>query len=264
VASQESTARLVTAFASGTAIGTLGGLIGLGGAEFRLPLLLSVFGFAALQAVILNKTISLVVVVSALVFRSTAVPFTAVISEWPVIVNLVAGSLIGAWLGADLATRLSAQVLHRVIALLLFAVALVLVFLHDQAAAAPAMQGIPLIVAGIVAGCIIGAIASLLGVAGGEFLIPTLVLLFGIDVKLAGSLALAVSLPTMLVGLARYRRDRSFAVVRANAAFVIVMAAGSIAGAFLGTRLLPLVPAAIIVPMLASILVISAIRIWRH
>jgi uncharacterized membrane protein YfcA len=264
VASQESTARLVTAFASGTAIGTLGGLIGLGGAEFRLPLLLSVFGFAALQAVILNKTISLVVVVSALVFRSTAVPFTAVISEWPVIVNLVAGSLIGAWLGADIATRLSGQVLHRVIALLLFAVALVLVFLHDQAAAAPAMQGIPLIVAGIVAGCIIGAIASLLGVAGGEFLIPTLVLLFGIDVKLAGSLALAVSLPTMLVGLARYRRDQSFAVVRANAAFVIVMAAGSIAGAFLGTRLLPLVPAAIIVPMLATILVISAIRIWRH
>jgi hypothetical protein len=32
-------------------------------------------------------------------------------------------------------------------------------------------------------------IASLLGVAGGEFLIPTLVLLFGADIKLAGSLS---------------------------------------------------------------------------
>ena len=51
--------------------------------------------------------------------------------------------------------------------------------------------------------------ASLLGVAGGEFLIPTLALLFGADIKLAGSLSLAVSLPTMLVGLARYSRDQS-------------------------------------------------------
>ena len=52
--------------------------------------------------------------------------------------------------------------------------------------------GSTLIVAGLVAGFCIGIVASLLGVAGGELLIPTLVLLFGIDVKLAGSLSLAV------------------------------------------------------------------------
>ena len=44
------------------AIGVLGGMIGLGGAEFRLPLLIGVFGFVALQAVILNKAMSLIVV----------------------------------------------------------------------------------------------------------------------------------------------------------------------------------------------------------
>ena len=38
------------------AIGTLGGLIGLGGAEFRLPLLISYFRFRGLEAVILNKS----------------------------------------------------------------------------------------------------------------------------------------------------------------------------------------------------------------
>ena len=52
--------RAVT-FGSGAVIGVLGGLIGLGGAEFRLPLLIKTFGFAALDAVILNKSISLVV-----------------------------------------------------------------------------------------------------------------------------------------------------------------------------------------------------------
>jgi uncharacterized membrane protein YfcA len=41
-----------------------------------------------------------------------------------------------------------------------------------------------------------------MGVAGGELLIPTIVLLYGIDIKLAGSLSLAVSLPTMLVAFA--------------------------------------------------------------
>ena len=61
------------------------------------------------------------------------------------------------------------------------------------------MTGAAQMVAGIVAGFVIGVIASLLGVAGGEFLIPTLVLLFGADIKLAGRLSLAVSLPNMLV-----------------------------------------------------------------
>lgn len=38
------------AFGGGAIIGTLGGLIGLGGAEFRLPLLIGAFHFASLEA----------------------------------------------------------------------------------------------------------------------------------------------------------------------------------------------------------------------
>jgi uncharacterized protein len=41
-------------FLAGAGVGVLGGLTGLGGAEFRLPLLIGVFGFAALSAVIVN------------------------------------------------------------------------------------------------------------------------------------------------------------------------------------------------------------------
>ena len=62
-------------FAAGALVGLIGGLVGLGGAEFRLPLLLTVFGFAALAAVIVNKAMSLVVVVAAIPARLTAVPF---------------------------------------------------------------------------------------------------------------------------------------------------------------------------------------------
>jgi uncharacterized membrane protein YfcA len=47
-----------------------------------------------------------------------------------------------------------------------------------------------------------------MGVAGGEVLIPTIVLLFGAEITLAGSLGLLVSLPTMVVVFARYSRDQ--------------------------------------------------------
>ena len=96
----------VAAFAAGGVIGTLGGLIGLGGAEFRLPLLVGLFGFPTLEAVILNKAMSLIVVATALPFRTAAVPFAEVAAHWPVIVNLLAGSVAGAWFGAGWAIGL--------------------------------------------------------------------------------------------------------------------------------------------------------------
>nr|WP_192358321.1 sulfite exporter TauE/SafE family protein [Mesorhizobium mediterraneum] len=253
------------AFAVGTGVGSLGGLIGLGGAEFRLPLLIGLFRFAALEAVILNKAASLVVVATALPFRATTVPLASVAAQWPIIFNLLAGSLLGAWFGAGWATRLKSATLYKVIAALLILIAIVLAFGHDpDAAGLQLVTGAALIVAGIIAGFAIGVVASLLGVAGGELLIPTLVLLFGADIKLAGSLSLAVSLPTMLVGFTRYSRDQSFSVIGRNKMFLLAMAAGSIVGTYIGGRLLGVVPEQILLPLLAAVLVISAYKIWRH
>ncbi|ODT16820.1 MAG: permease [Kaistia sp. SCN 65-12] len=259
------TARPMWAFGSGTLIGTLGGLIGIGGAEFRLPLLISVFRFAALEAVILNKAMSLVVVASALPFRAATVPLSALAAHWPIILNLLCGSLLGAWFGASWAVRMKQELLYRIIALLLVVIAAILLFGHDAATtSAPSLSDLPLAVAGVAAGFIIGVVASLLGVAGGELLIPTLVLLFGADIKLAGSLSLAVSLPTMLVGFARYSRDGSFTVIGKNKGFLFIMAAGSLVGTFLGGLLLGAVPSTILLPMLTVILLLSAVKVWQH
>lgn len=237
----------------------------MGGAEFRLPLLIGAFRFVALEAVILNKAMSLVVVASALPFRATTVPWEAVAANWTIIVNLLAGSLAGAWFGAGWATRLKSETLYRIIAVLLVMIAVVLVVGHDpRGAGHPPLEGPAQFVAGVVAGVSIGVVASLLGVAGGELLIPTLVLLFGCDIKLAGSLSLAVSLPTMLMGFTRYSRDSSFAVLGRNKTFVLVMAVGSIVGSFIGAQLLGIVPSAVLLPLLAIILLVSAIKVWRH
>jgi uncharacterized protein len=214
--------------------------------------------------VILNKAMSLVVVASALPFRAGTVPFGAVAEHWPIIVNLLAGSLLGAWFGASWATRLKSQTLYRVIAIMLGLIAIVLLFGHGTTGSGAILTGAAQAVTGVIAGFGIGIVSALLGVAGGELLIPPLVLLFGADIKLAGSLSLAVSLPTMLVGFTRYSQDRSFAVLGQNRTFVLVMAAGSVVGSFIGGKLLGLVPSPILLPFLAVILVISAVKVWRH
>ncbi|MGW6606072.1 sulfite exporter TauE/SafE family protein [Streptomyces sp. NPDC055036] len=248
-------------FGAGAVIGVLGGMIGLGGAEFRLPLLIGLFGFAALSAVILNKATSLVVVLPA---RLAAVPAAEVAARWPVAVNLLAGSLLGAWAGASWAVRMRSSALYRVLAALMVLMAGALLVTHTttlDTLALPLWAQVP---CGVAAGFGIGVVAAIMGVVGGELLIPTIVLLFGEDIKTAGSLSLLVSLPTMLVAFARYSRDGSFAVLGANLCFTMTMAAGSISGAVLGGLLLGVFPDLVLIPVLAVILLVSAVKLARH
>ncbi len=203
------------------------------------------------------------VVAAGLAARSGAVPVATVLQQWPVIATLLAGSLLGAWIGAAWAVRLGAA-LYRVIALALVGIALVLLLAHEPGIVALDLSPIARTLAGVAAGFAIGVVASLLGVAGGELLIPTLILLFGLDAKVAGSVSLAVSLPTMLVGFARYGRDGAFGVLRANRAFLLALAGGSLVGVVLGGYLLHFVSTALLVPLLAVILLVSAAKLWRH
>jgi len=242
----------------------LGGLIGLGGAEFRLPLLIGIFGFVALQAVIVNKAMSLIVVATALPARLLDVPLGDVADEWAIVLNLLVGSMIGAWLGASWATRMASATLYRVLAALLVLIAVALAANHAGTLPSLDLPPVAQVPAGIIAGVGIGIVAAIMGVAGGELLIPTIVLLYAVDIKLAGSLSLAVSLPTMLVAFARYSQDNSFAVLAANKMFVVAMAGGSIAGTLLGGLLLGVVPAGIIIPLLVALLLASAYKVWQH
>src|SRR5215207_6140226 len=89
----------VAALLYGVPIGLLGGLIGLGGAEFRLPVLAGVFGYAARRAVALNLAISLVTVVSALLIRGGRLSFAPLLGLLPVVVAMIAGAVSVAYVG---------------------------------------------------------------------------------------------------------------------------------------------------------------------
>ncbi|MHA7306786.1 sulfite exporter TauE/SafE family protein [Arthrobacter sp. TMN-49] len=251
-------------FLAGAAVGVLGGMIGLGGAEFRLPLLIGVFGFAALQAIIMNKAMSLIVVITALPARLFAVPLGELSPYLYIVLNLLAGSLVGAWIGAHWATRLKSKTLFRVIAVLLVLIAGLLFVTHFLVIDPPMIDPIPRTILGVVAGVLIGVVAALMGVAGGELLIPTIVLLFGTNIKIAGSLSLAVSLPTMLVAFARFSRDQSFSVLGQSKPFLVTMTLGSIAGTILGGLLLGVVPTLVLIPLLVLLLLLSSIKVWNH
>jgi len=120
------------------------------------------------------------------------------------------------------------------------------------------------VVAGVLFGLAIGLLSSLLGVAGGELIIPTMVFAFGADIKTAGTASLFISLPTVLVGLVRYSSRGVFNERRDLAETVAPMSVGSVIGAIIGGSLVGIVPAAALKIGLGVILIVSALRIFQH
>jgi uncharacterized protein len=251
---------------SGAVIAVLGGLIGLGGAEFRLPVLMGVFGLAARRAVPLNLLVSLVTVATALATRALQ---SAVTPAWDwrlAIAALMAGGVVGARLGVRFAGRWHDATLDRVIAGLLMAVA---TLLGVEAAAGDTVLGpfavgeVSVVISGLSLGLVIGVVSSLLGVAGGELLIPTFVFVFGADIKTAGTASLLVSLPTVAVGVFRYRASGGYAAQESIRRIGLPMALGSLAGASLGAGLVGWVDVRVLKAVLAVVLAVSALRMWR-
>lgn len=250
----------------GAPIGLLGGLIGLGGAEFRLPVLVEVFGYGARRAVALNLAISLITVASALLVRGGTLSPAPVISLLPVACAMIAGAVSAAYLGATLVHRISEALLERVVFVLLTGIGTALViesFLPGEAPGLLPDALVPRLLAGLVFGLGIGLVSSLLGVAGGELIIPTLVFAFGVDIKTAGTASLLISLPTVAVGVFRHHRLGAYAEKLDLTDTVAPMGAGSVIGAVAGGLLVGFFPATVLKFALGVILILSAMKTFR-
>ena len=258
--------RPLAAFCAGASVAILGGLIGLGGAEFRLPILIAVFALYAHRAVRINLLISLATLAMSAVARLGFLGSTNAYDFRVEIVGLVAGGVIAAWIGAGLLSRIPKARMMSVIALLLLVVAALLAAEalwppHAQwSALGPSSVLQP--IAALVAGLAIGAISSLLGVAGGEFLIPTLVFLFGADIKTAGTASVLISIPIVLTGVARHWRTGHYRSQSMLVYLAVPMAIGSVVGAAIGGYLAMWAPTDAVRLMLAAILALSAIKLW--
>lgn len=98
--------RFRLAFLYAVPIGLLGGLIGLGGAEFRLPVLAGVLKYSVSQAVPLNLAVSMVTLFVSLIIRSSILSLSPVVPFLTVVFSLIAGAVwlpfsVWLWLGGS-------------------------------------------------------------------------------------------------------------------------------------------------------------------
>lgn len=252
------------ALAAGLAVGTLGGLIGLGGAEFRLPILISTFALLPHRAVRFNLLVSLVTLTAA---AATRLEFHSSLEVGPfadVLTSMIVGGMIAAWIGAAALSRIPAKRLMSIIVVLLMMIALMLTIEATYATTfSLAVPDNPVArwIAGVAAGLFVGAVSSLLGVAGGEFIIPILVFVFGAGIKTAGTLSLLISLPIVAIGVLKHRLTGHYRSRDVLIRLVLPMSAGSVMGAFLGALLADVVASAALKVILAVILASSAVKL---
>lgn len=83
-------------------------------------------------------------------------------------------------------------------------------------------------------GLLAGLLSGLFGVGGGTVIVPLLVLLLHVDQRLAAGTSLAAIVPTASVGVISYAMTGAVAWIPA-----LILAAGAVVGAQIGTRLLP-------------------------
>jgi uncharacterized protein len=257
--------RPLAAACAGAAVAVLGGLIGLGGAEFRLPILIGIFALFPHRAVRTNLLISLATLAVSAIARLSFVHATSVADFQIEIAGMLLGGIVAAWLGAGYLRSIPKGRMMGVIAILLLATAALL-------AAEALMQGtvwsvmahgspwsFPIAVG---AGLLVGAISSLLGVAGGEFIIPILIFVFGADIKTAGTASVLISIPIVVTGVARHWLTGHYRSQSLLVYLVLPMAIGSGIGAVFGGYLAAWAPIDALRLVLAAILAVSAVKLW--
>ncbi len=250
----------------GFIVGVAGGLVGLGGAELRLPYLAGTLRLPLKNAVPVNLAVSLLTLLAALPARLLTLKTAGLNPFLAETAALGIGAVVGAYAGVDGLRRLSPQALARAVFALLLSLGLMMM-------AEPVVHFAPLglapdwtplrIAAGLLCGVLIGAISGLLGVAGGEVIIPALVLEFGAPIKAAGSLGQMVSIPTVLTGFVRHQRAGAFRDRELLMRLIVPMGLGAIAGGLLGGLLAAYVPSGLLKAALGLILIASSVKVFR-
>jgi uncharacterized protein len=114
---------------------------------------------------------------------------------------------------------------------------------------------------GFALGIIIGLVSSILGVAGGELLIPTMMFIFGADIKTAGTASIVISVCIVTSGLWRYWRSGAMETRLGTRRIVLAMSVGSLIGAALGAMAVGVAPVGAIKAVLGFVLIAAAAKV---
>lgn len=254
--------KLLIASSFGFFIGIVAGLLGVGGGEFRLPVLICLLGFPVAIAAAANLLIGILTVTVGLAKRLVMGVFES--GTMGLIVSMSIGSIFGAYAGAALTGKVKEKYLKYAVGILL--VVLGLKMLHGAFALEPAggpVVGYPIdmLIFGAVLGLMIGIVCGSLGVAGGELRIPPLMYLFGLGIKSAGTVSLAVSIPTVSAGAFKHRRMGH--INRHVVYTCVAMGVPSVIGAYMGAAMVVGVSETFLKALLGVILLLATVRIVK-
>lgn len=200
----EAPAKVAASIGYGSIIGLLAGLVGLGGAEERMPFMLYYLRLSLEEMIMANLLISFAVSGFNLGVRLESGVWSS-IALYPALAMIV-GSIPGAYVGASLSHRVSKRALKSFISII-FLLVIARVLSGILLGSATTKSGISTIdiALSLLGGLGVGIISGSIGVAGGEYRIPFLTYLIGIPLKIAGTASQLVSLPTIAVAIWRHR-----------------------------------------------------------
>jgi uncharacterized membrane protein YfcA len=175
---------------------------------------------------------------------------------------LVLGSAVGAFVGAQASRKVPESALKMLVAVLLAVVGLK--ELHDVVFGGSAIAGSETGAFGLghyllitASGLVIGILSGLTGVGGGVFIVPTLVLGFGLAQRVAQGTSLLAILPTAAVGAVTHYRHGN---VDLRTAGWIGLA--GVPAALAGAALALWLPVRVLAGLFGLFLIFAAIRTW--
>ena len=238
-------------------IGVVAGVTGVGGGEYRAPVLL-----ALLRNV--RWTIAGNLLAGAMIGLSTAIlrgAFSQPLDTLLLAAAMVIASMPGAYCGALVAQRTPSKWLKLLLAGILVATS-VRLLVFESPIPGPFSFGPEQAALGLLIGFGLGIISGLLGVAGGEYRIPALILIFGLPAIAAGTISALVSLPQQVVGFLKHRQMGQ--ATRKTLRLAIIMGGVGIAGVGLGVALLHRITDVTVTRVLAFLMLLAAGRIaWE-
>ena len=225
------------AFVSGIVIGAMAGLLGVGGGEFRIPVLLYLLRDRPRSAAAVNLLVGTFTVIISLARRWSDMQWHR--ESITLAAVLAVASVIGGVAGARYAIRMPQMVVRRGMEIYMVAVGAWMIFegLTRTERVFFHPTGINLLLLGGAIALFVAIASAAIGVAGGELRIPALLYFCAIPLRAAGTLSLVASLPTVVAGGATYRAAGE---LRGEALRIaLLMAAGSVIGVIVGAYFLP-------------------------
>ncbi len=250
--------KLLLCTISGFSVGLLSGLLGVGGGEFRIPILLYLLDLPILLSIVTNLLIGLLTVSISFAVRYQMGLITPNVIDIALLMS--SGSILGGYIGAHLSGRINESLLKKALTVLLIAAGLRMI-LDPIVGWTPFSISLPYlieIIFSMLIGFLIGVVSGLLGVAGGEYRIPVLIYLFGLPVKIAGTVSLLVSIPTILAGFIKHWRIGH--LNHYGVAVGLIMSFTSALGAFIGASFVAVVSEGLLKLLLGIVLLLATVR----